>query len=108
MGIAPRVLPSPPPLVVQAVGDGSAWSYTRQMYRGSPHGSAGGASTAYSHAEAYPAMVVNTGSGGGGGSGGNGTQAPTQPPTQPRLEQPISKNKSPLLNSTSREETQQL
>ena len=130
-GSPPRVLPSPPPPVVQAVGGSSAWSYTRQMYRSSPHaaraveaqalptsagvsepslyqrssappyyqwaaGSAAGASTSYSHAGAYPAMAVNAGSGGGGGSGGNGTQPPTQPPTQPKLEQPISKNKSPL------------
>ena len=35
MGSPPRVLPSPPPPAVQPVGDGSAWSYTRQMYRSS-------------------------------------------------------------------------
>ena len=130
-GSPPRVLPSPPPPVVQAMGDGSAWSYTRQMHRSSPHaaqavevqalptsagvtepslyqhsaappayqwatGSAAGASTSHSYAGAYPAMAVNTGSGGVDGSGGVGSQPNTQPPTQPRLEQPISKNKSPL------------
>ena len=63
-------------------------------------GSAAGASTSQSHAGAYPAMAVNTGSGGADGSGGLGSQPNTQPPTQPRLEQPISKNKSllPKLN----------
>ena len=54
------------------------------------------ASTSHSHAGAYPAMAVNTGSGGVDGSGGIGSQPSPQPPTQPRLEQPISKNKSPL------------
>ena len=29
VGYAPRVLPSPPPPLVQAVGDRSAWSYAR-------------------------------------------------------------------------------
>ena len=137
VGNAPRVLPSPPsPPVVQAMGDGSAWSYTRQVYRNSTHatqaievqalptsagvsepslyqhssapyyqwaaGSAAGASTAHSHAGAFPAMAVNTGSGGGGG-----TQSPTQPPVQLRLEQPISKNKSPLPKLNITEEIQQ-
>ena len=121
----------PPPPTMQPVGDGSAWSYARQMYRNSPHatqivevqalptsagvsvpslhqhsntppyyqwaaGSAAGASTSQSHAGAYPAMAVNTGSGGADGSGGLGPKPNTQPPTQFRLEQPISKNKSPL------------
>ena len=111
-----------------------AWSYTRQVYRNSPHaaqaveaqplptsagvsepslcqhshvpphyqwaaGSTAGASTSLSHAGAFPAMAVNTGSGAPvapDGSGGMGSQPNTQPPTQPRMEQPISKNKSPL------------
>ena len=107
MGSPPKVLPSPPPPTVQPIGDGSAWSYTRQMYRGSPHaaqavevqalptsagvsepslyqhssappyyqwaaGSAAGASTSNSHAGAYPAMAVNTGSGAPDGGGGIG------------------------------------
>ena len=128
VGSPSRAVPSPPP--TQPTGDGSAWSYTRQMYRSSPHaaqavevqalptsagvsepslqqhsnappyyqwaaGSAAGASTSQSHAGAYPAMAVNTGSGALDGSGGIGSQPNTQPPTQPRLEQPISKNKSP-------------
>ena len=44
-------------------------------------------------------MAVNTGSGAPvapDGSGGMGSLPNTQPPTQPRMEQPISKNKSPL------------
>ena len=44
-------------------------------------------------------MAVNIGSGAPGaqdGSGGIGSQPNTQPPTQPRIEQPISKSKSPL------------
>ena len=132
VGSPPRA--SPPPPQVQPVGDGSAWSYTRQMYRSSPHAaqaveaqplptsagvsepslyqhsnappyyqwaarSTAGASTSMSHAGAFPAMAVNTGSGALGapdGSGGIGSQPNTQPPTQPRMEQPISKNKSPL------------
>ena len=145
VGSPPRALPSPPPPTVQPVDDGSAWSYTRQMYRSSPHaaqaveealptsagvsepslhqhssappyypwaaGSTTGASTSQSHAGAYPAMAVNTGSGAPGapdGSGGIGSQPNTQPPTQPRIEQPISKNKSPLPKPISREEIQRL
>ena len=136
VGSHPRVSPTspPPPPPAQPVGDASAWSYTRQMYRSSPHaaqaveaqamptsagvsepslhqhsnappyyqwaaGSTAGASTSLSHAGAYPGMAVNTGSGAHGapdGSGGVGSQPNTQPPTQPRMEQPISKNKSPL------------
>ena len=70
----------------------SLYQHSSAPYHQWAAGSAAGASTAHSHAGAFPAMAVNTGSGGGGG----GTQPPTQPPTQPRLEQPISKNKSPL------------
>ena len=49
-----------------------------------------------SHAGAFLAMAVNTGSGAPDGSGGIGSQPNAQPPTQPRMEQPISKNKSTL------------
>ena len=107
VGSPNRVLPLPPPPAVQPVGDGSAWSYTRQMYRNSPHaaqaveaqalptsagvsepslyqhsnappyyqwaaGSTAGASTSQSHAGAYPAMAVNTGSGAPGAPDGSG------------------------------------
>ena len=37
VGSPPRVSPSPPPPAVQPMGDGSAWSHTRQMYRNSPY-----------------------------------------------------------------------
>ena len=130
-GSPPRASPPPPQ---PSVGDGSAWSYVRQMYRSSPHaaqaveaqplptsagvsepslyqhshssphyqwaaGSAAGASTSLSNAGAFPAMAVNTGSGAPvapDGSGGIGSLPNSQQPTQPRIEQPISKNKSPL------------
>ena len=62
-------------------------------------GSTAGASTSLSHAGAFPAVAVNTGSGAPAapdGSGGIGSQPNSQQPTQPRAEQPISKNKSPL------------
>ena len=59
-------------------------------------GSTARASTLQSHAGAHPAMAVNTGSGAPDGSGRVGSQPNTQPPTQPRIEQPVSKNKSPL------------
>ena len=62
-------------------------------------GSTAGASTSLSNAGAFPAMAVNTGSGAPhapDGSGGMGSLPNTQPHTQPRMEQPISKNKSPL------------
>ena len=130
-GSPPRASPPlpPPPLA----GDGSAWSYVRQVYRSSPHaaqaveaqpvptsagvsepslyqhshasphyqwaaGSAAGGSASLSNAGAFPAMAVNTGSGPPApeGSGGVGTQPHSQQNTQPRIEQPISKNKSPL------------
>ena len=138
-GSPPSASPPPPQ---PPVGDGSAWSYLRQMHRSSPHaaqaveaqplptsagvsepslcqhshsppryqwaaGSTAGASTSLSNAGALPAMAVNTGSGAPAapdGSGGMGSQPNTQPPTQPRMEQPISKNKSPSLNSALREE----
>ena len=51
-----------------------------------------------SNAGAFPAMAVNTGSAPPApeGSGGVGTQPHSQQNVQPRIEQPISKNKSPL------------
>ena len=75
MGNPPRVLPSPPPAAVQAVGDGvvevqalptSAGVNEPSLYQhpaAPPYyqwaiGSAARASTSYSHAGAYPAMAV--------------------------------------------------
>ena len=145
VGSPSRVVPSPPPPAIQPTGDGSAWSYIRQMYRNSPHaaqavevqalptsagvsepslyqhsnappyyhwaaGSTAGASTSQSHAGAYPAMAVNTGSGATGapdGSGRIGSQPNTQPPTQPSRTE-SARTSHPSLNSTSREETQRL
>ena len=38
MGSPPRASPPPPPPPqMQHIGDGSAWSYTKQMHRSSPH-----------------------------------------------------------------------
>ena len=77
--------------------------HCNQHSHASPHyqwaaGSAAGGSASMSNAGAFPAMAVNTGSAPPApeGTGGVGTQPYSQQNTQPRMEQPISKNKSPL------------
>ena len=61
-------------------------------------GSTAGASTSMSHADTQEhfRQWLSGAPGAPDGSGGIGSQPNTQPPTQPRMEQPISKNKSPL------------